>query len=163
MKLEPEYCENVIGGVMHKKRFGWYVTPKDIWRLDYKREYEMWQEWYTKEGRSRKRFLHEVGSFEEFCGRRWGIEVVNTDTAERFLDRLKKYSCTADELRELYDSGENTEALAPAFYTDFDRRKFYSYFPEEEDFHSFVPKGWNGEYCDFRSLIDSKYVYWAGE
>ncbi|MGN0690812.1 MAG: hypothetical protein ACI4K7_00495 [Oscillospiraceae bacterium] len=56
MKLIPEYCKNVIAGVMYRRKFGWYVTPEYIWRMDYRKEYKAWEEYYQNSGRTKNSF-----------------------------------------------------------------------------------------------------------
>lgn len=31
--VKPEYCKNVIVGVIYKKKFAWYITKKDIMNI----------------------------------------------------------------------------------------------------------------------------------
>ncbi len=38
-KVLPKYGENIIVGVMFKKHFEWYVAPKNLWKMDYKKLY----------------------------------------------------------------------------------------------------------------------------
>ncbi len=159
MKLIPKYCENVIVGVLYDRKFNWYVTPKDLWRLDYNKEYEGWVKFYEEMGRTQKRFIHEVGSFEEFCKRRWGMAVIDRINAGEFLEKIKKYSVTVNELKDAYDNMDKSD-LNPAFFVNFDKFAFYSNFPEPENFESYVPDGWQGNYENFDKRIPKKYVYW---
>lgn len=46
MELLPEYCKNVIVGVIHKNVFSWYVTEIGIWYLDYNKRYAMLKQQY---------------------------------------------------------------------------------------------------------------------
>lgn len=50
MELLPEYCENIIVGVINKKSFSWYVTKTDIWYLDYGKKYRMLKQYYSDMG-----------------------------------------------------------------------------------------------------------------
>ena len=91
MELLPEYCENIIVGVIYKKTFLWYVTKTDIWYLDYDKKYRMLKQYYSDMGRSQKRFEHEVGSFEYFCGNRWGIKIIDSkNDIDKFLPKIKR-------------------------------------------------------------------------
>lgn len=162
--MKPEYCENVIIGVMYKRKFNWYLTHKLLWRMDYRKEYKMWEEWYAGQERTKKRFDHEVGSFEDFCKRRWGIAVLNEKSAESFFKHIERHSVSVDELSSLYSNAEDEDeeiSLIPVFYVDFDKKHFYSYFPEPENYEDFVPDGWSGEYCCFDSFIPKDKVYWS--
>lgn len=85
--VKPEYCKNVIVGVIYKKKFAWYITKKDIWYLDYNKRYQAWKEWYKNMGRSEKRFDFEIGSIEKFCRERFDIQIVDTEKADIFFSK----------------------------------------------------------------------------
>ncbi|MGN0690811.1 MAG: hypothetical protein ACI4K7_00490 [Oscillospiraceae bacterium] len=105
--------------------------------------------------------MHDVGSFEYFCGKRWGIEVLDEKTADAFLNKISKYSVSADELHSLLsENGGSEQDMEPSFYVDLDNRKFYSFFPEAASYEDFVPNGWEGKYCCFKSLIPKSEAYW---
>ncbi|MBQ8781360.1 MAG: hypothetical protein IJZ72_06795 [Oscillospiraceae bacterium] len=160
--MKPEYCKNVIVGVVYKKKFSWYITHKDLWRMDYRKEYDMWKKFYAENGRTEKRFVYEVGSFQQFCERRWGIEVLDEKSAECFLEHVFKKQISADKLREIYSvSDGNDLSLNPVFYVDFDKRIFCSNFPEPENFNDYIPAGWGCKYCGIDSLITKNQAYWS--
>ena len=159
--MKPEYCKNVIAGVVYKKKFSWYITHKDLWRMDYRKEYDMWKKFYAENGRSEKQFNYDIGSFEQFCGRRWSIGLLNEKSAECFLKQIEKNRISSDELNELYIASDGDLSLYPVFYADFDKRIFCSDFPEPENFYDYVPENWRCEYCGIDSLIPLKEVYWS--
>lgn len=156
----PKYCKNVIVGVTYKKKFTWFITSKNIWFMDYSKRYQSWKEWYENMGRSEKRFNYEVGSIEKFCSGRYGIQVVDIGTAELFLSKIEKYKVTLQELKKMYNENENKITYSPSFYVNFDKRKFYSYFPEPENYEKYIPDGWCGYYEQLKKVIPEKYVYW---
>lgn len=162
MLLQPEYCTNIIVGVTHKRRFYWFVTDKSLWFLDYEKLYKSLEHSYIEMGRSKKRFIYEVGDFAQFCEERWDISVVNNKSIDKFLDKIKKYMVNSEELGELLKNDPKNQAYYPALYVDFDRKELYSFFPEPENFQDYVPDGWNGVYEKFDALIPVRYRYWIG-
>ncbi len=159
--MKPEYCENVIVGISYKNKFNWYITYKDLWRMDYQKEYNMWKEYYINNGRTEKQFNFEVGSFQHFCERRWGIEVLNEKSADCFLKHIKENMVSTDKLRELYSTSNGKDlSLIPVFYVNFDKKIFCSNFPEPENYYDYVPIGWSNKYCMINVLIPKNNIYW---
>ncbi len=156
-KVLPKYGENIIVGVIYKKHFEWYVAPKNLWKMDYKKLYSVWKTLYERSGMSLALFEADKGTFEQFCRKRWGIEVLNDDTASHFLGHLFKCRYSADELRLLrmiaHDDRKND--YDKSLFIDFDSRIMYSQFPKPENFENFVPDGWTGKYGDFSRYIPS--------
>ena len=160
MELLPEYCENIIVGVIYKKTFSWYVTKTDIWYLDYDKKYRMLKQYYSDMGRSQKRFEHEVGSFEYFCGNRWGIKIIDSkNDIDKFLSKIEKYKVTCEELKEYRSIADNLNDFAPVLLIDFDKKHLYSYIQEQYSFHEYVPDGWQGTYENFYFLIPREQVF----
>lgn len=160
-KVLPKNGENIIVGVMYKHHFEWYVAPKNLWKMDYRKLYAVWRLLYEKSGKTLSQLERDIGTFEKFCSKRWGIEVLDGSTASFFLAHLFKCRYSADELRllRMVAHDDRKRDYEPAVYIDFDNEKFYSQFPKPENFENFVPKGWNGRYDDFMSLIpeDKRY------
>lgn len=161
INLKPIYCENVIVAIMWKNKFYWCITHKDLWKLDYIKLYENIKMQYEKMSFSHKKFIHDVGNFEYFCGARWGISILNEKSVDQFLKKIEKNIIDTDELRNMYldSSGAKIECL-PVFFVNFDKKSFYSYFPEPESFERFIPDNWNSEYINFYNLIPIEKVYW---
>ncbi|MBP3856349.1 MAG: hypothetical protein IK990_12150 [Ruminiclostridium sp.] len=160
MELAPEYCENIVVGVIHKRLFEWYVTPNDIWFLDLNIMYDGIKKWYAEEGRTEKRFMHEVGDFEHYCGFRYGIAVVDTDTADKFLAKIGRYRVETEELREWFGIEDDKRNVLPILLVDLDSRRLISYCPEPLGYENYVPAGWKGEYKDFLGLVPNGKIYW---
>lgn len=159
--MKPEYCENVIVGISYKHKFNWYITSKFLWRMDYQKEYQMWKEYYIKIGRTKKQFEFDVGSFQDFCKKRWGIEVLNEKNVDCFLKHIKKNLISTDRLHELFIQSNGRDlSLIPVFYVDFDNKVFCSNFPEPENYDDYVPIGWNNKYCKISSLVPVNNMYW---
>ncbi|HNZ99291.1 hypothetical protein [Ruminococcus sp.] len=154
-KVLPKYKENIIVAVVFRNHFEWYVAPKNLWKMDYDKLYRIWKALYSKSGKSFEDFEREIGSYEEFCGKRWGIEVLNENTASHFLAHLFKCRYSADELRLLRTMARDDKKIdyTPSLYIDFDRNIMCSMFPKPENFENFVPDGWSGRYGDFSAMI----------
>ena len=160
MELAPEYCKNIVAGVIYMGRFEWYVTPNDIWFLDLRIMYDALKRWYEREGRTEKRFMHEVGDFEHYTGYRYGIGVVDNSTAERFLSAIDKYRAGTDELKEWFGIEDDKSNVYPILLVDFDRKRLISYCPEPFSYEDYVPEGWTGEYMDLTGFVPENKKYW---
>lgn len=160
MELAPEYCENIIVGVIYKRQFEWYVTPNDIWYLDLHIMYDGIKRLYAEEGRTEKRFMHEVGDFEHYIGCRYGIAVADTDTADKFLMKIGRYRAETAELKEWFGIENDKTNVFPILLVDFDSRHLISYCPEPLGYENYVPKGWSAEYKDFTGLVPEDKQYW---
>ena len=158
--MKPKYCKNVIVGVTYKKTFRWYITDKDFWYLDYVKEYKQWKECYQKLGRSEKQFHYDIGTLSEFCSKRWGIQVIEGKNIDFFLNKIEKYKVSVQELNKMFHDSEYTDSCYPSFYVNFDRKEFYSYFPEPERFENFVPDGWFHSYQLLDEVIPKNERYW---
>lgn len=161
MLIQPEYCENIIVGVTYMRKFHWYVTNKTIWILDYQKKYDSLEKYYAQIGHSKKQFIYEVGDFNSFCKDRWGISVLNNDSAKVFFSKIEQNEADTDELKKAFDCADDKSDYFPVLYIDFDKRELFSYFPEPENFQDFVPDGWNGVYKNFDNLIPIDKKYWA--
>ena len=157
-KVLPKYKENIIVAVLFKKHFEWYVAPKDLWKMDYRKLYSIWKALYSKCGKSYDDFENDIGSYDDFCSKRWGIEILDSESASHFLAHLFKCRYSADELRLLRtmarDDRKNDYDIS--LYIDFDSNTMYSMFPKPENFENFVPNGWIGRYGDFTTMIPNE-------
>lgn len=156
----PKYCKNVIVGVVYKKKFNWFITNKDLWYLDYIKEYEEWKKCYKKMGRSEKQLNYDVGSLDDFCNRRWGITIVDGESINVFLDKIEGYKISSSKLKVMFENYKGKIEFYPSLYVNFDKKIFYSYFPEPENFEYFIPDNWIGEYKDFYGIIPKEMIYW---
>ncbi|ADE69697.1 hypothetical protein Bmeg_00799 [Bacillus megaterium] len=87
--LEPTYAENVIVGVIHKKQFQWYVTDRELWYLD-----------YVKFAQA---FESHLAADEYIEPERKGIEVLSSENAELFLQRIESYKADTATLLKLFE------------------------------------------------------------
>ena len=160
-KVLPKKGENIIAGVIYKRHFEWYVAPKNLWKMDYKKLYSIWKLLYTKSGKGLVQLEKDIGTYEEFCSKRWGIEVLDSTSASYFLAHLFKCRYSADELRllRMVSHDDKKSDYTPSLFIDFDNNKMCSQFPKPENFENFVPNGWIGSYEDFSSFIpdDKRY------
>ncbi|KAA8785332.1 hypothetical protein ABIE27_003881 [Paenibacillus sp. 4624] len=137
MKTEPVYAENTIVGVWFQGVWRWYVTEREYWFLNIEME------------------------------ERFGIQVLNEETASAFLQAIQEEQVTAIELRselhhfrETDPTGDEWFKYVPSFLVDFDKRLFFSMFPEPASFEHYMPDGWIGSYKDFLDMVPEKERYW---
>lgn len=162
MELLPEYCENIIVGVMYKNKFSWYVTKIYLWYLDYKIRYDGIKQRYIDMGRSQKRFEYEVGSYERFCGDRWGIAIVDSnEDIDKFIGKIEKYKVPCEELKEYRLIADDEDDFYPVLLVDFDKKILYNYIQEPYFLHEYVPKGWQGKYENFYHLIPQNQLFFS--
>ncbi len=154
-RVLPKYCENIIVAAVYKRHFDWYVSPKDLWKMDYRKLYSAIAECFAKLGRSADDFYKTAGSFETFCEKRNGIEILDSDSAGKFFSQLINCRYTAEEISCLraVTPDSDSAAFKPSLFVNFDTKELYSCYPESEGFEKFVPEGWAGIYGDFTSLI----------
>ncbi|KAB8126072.1 hypothetical protein F9U64_20785 [Gracilibacillus oryzae] len=163
MLLEPKALENIIVGLVVNNRFKWYVSPKDIWFLDMKKQEEAYIKKFKEIGL--KNIFNSIINDE-----RKDIEILDEYSFKEFVSRINKYSVSADELRELLILNLHTESkedtfynFLPSLYINLDMRKLYSMYPEPASYEDFVPENWMGIYQDFLSKIDREEKYWYDE
>ncbi|KJD42533.1 hypothetical protein [Paenibacillus terrae] len=164
MLLEPKALENIIVGLLVENSFKWYISPKDLWFLDRKKQEDAFIKKFKELG------LKNIGNNIEEDDERKGIAVLDEHSFIEFVPRINKYSVSTDELREslklnlLTKSKEDTfYTFIPSLYINLDKRELYSLYPEPASYEDFVPNNWIGVYEDFLSMIDSKEKYWYDE
>ena len=160
-KVLPLKDENIIVGVMYKKHFEWYVAPKNLWKMDYNKLYKIWKFAYLKSGKTISELESDIGSYERFCAKRWGIEVLDSNAASYFLAHLFKCRYSADELRllRMVSRDDKKTDYTPSLFIDFDNNTMFSQYPRPENFENFIPDGWTGSYENFTAFIpeDKRY------
>ncbi|HEU5382063.1 MAG TPA: hypothetical protein VFV38_42125 [Ktedonobacteraceae bacterium] len=161
---EPEYAQNIIVGVIFRNAFSWYVTERDYWYLD-----------YLKYNRALVAAGHTISNVEEYADR-FGIVILNENTAESFLMHIKDHRVPSQVLSQMMleqrkryeacdmlDSRDYYEAkldFNPCFLVNFDLKQFSSQYPEMTRFENYVPDSWTGAYRDFLSEIPEAERYW---
>lgn len=161
-RVTPEYCENIIVAAVYKKHFEWYVTPRELWRLDYGKWHEMWRSYYIRNGKSEEQFEHDCGTIERLSQCRWGISILDEKSAGKFFGHIYKCAYSPDELRSLrvITPDEDKDSFCPMFYVDFDNKEFISCCPEPLNLEEYVPEGWTGKYEQFTHRIPSDKCFW---
>lgn len=164
MLLEPKSLENIIIGLSVDNFFKWYVSPKDLWFLDRKKQADAYIKKFKEIG------LKNIGGKIEEVDERKGMEVLDEHSFIEFIPIINKYSVSTNELREslklnlLTTSKQDTfYSFLPSLYVNVDKRELYSLYPEPASYEDFVPKNWSGIYEDFLSKIDWKEKYWYDE
>lgn len=110
--------------VLFIKKFNWFITNKDLWYLDYIKEYEEWKKCYKKMGRSEKQFNYDVGSLDYFCNRRWGITIVDGESINVFLDKIEGYKISSSKLKVMFENYKGKIEFYPSLYVNFDKKFF---------------------------------------
>lgn len=150
--MRPIYAENLVVAIKQEGSIEWYVLEKEYCFLDHLKLMQDFRE----------------GGYEVFEDNtfRFGIEVVNESTQKRFLDNIREYKISSEELKKmLMEETDLNEKLAftPSVFIDFDNKVFISCFVEPSSFEAFVPDGWVGEYRDFDMDIPEAQRYWIDE
>ena len=161
-RVTPKYCENIIAAVIYKNHFEWYVTPRELWRLDYRKWHEVWRQYYIKQNKAMEQFERDCGTIERVSEGRWGIAVLDEKTAGKFFGHIYKCSYSADELRSLrfITPDEDKDSFYPMIFVDFDKKEFISYCPEPLNLEDYVPDGWVGKYELFTDKIPTDKRFW---
>lgn len=107
---------------------------------------------------------------------RFGIAILNEETAESFLTQIEDLRVPASALsdmmlvqKHMYEEYGSLDSLeydndildfSSCFLVDFDRRQFLSFYPEMINFERYVPDGWTGVYTNFLAEIPQEERYW---
>ena len=150
--MKPVYAENLVVGIIHDRRFEWYILEREACYMDlYKLE----------------RANHDAGyevNFKEEC--RLGIKVVNRQSMAEFLKRIQPWRTSVEKLRTLLKAEDDFDerlGYNPSLLMDFDHEVLYSYYPEPASFEHYVPDGWQGKYMVFDEYIPAEQRYWLDE
>ena len=147
--MKPEYAEELIVGIINEGSFNWYILYKDICIMDL----DILESAYRKKG-------YNFTIDEKY---RFGIRVVNEKTKDEFLEKIKPYMISADELREMMSIENDPDELLsynPSILIDFDKKSLLSYYPEYMSYERYLPEGWTGKYQFFKDIIPEQYRFW---
>lgn len=150
--MKPIYAENLIVGIIHDGKFGWYILEKDLCFMDSEKVVQAYQN-----------IGYDVPQDDDF---RFGIKILDHHSVKNFLDGVKQYQISTAELQHLLkNEKEFNDRLAynASLLIDFDRKMLFSYYPEPASFEAFVPDTWKGYYKDFGEYIPVDQRYWIGE
>lgn len=164
MAVEPKYAENIIVAVVQRRDWSWYISPRDLWLMDWRRWAEAWG--------------HNPDQ-TDYSGR-FGIEVLDAGTAKTFFQHMGQYRVTTGHLRALvgkvydykglltFSIQEQAELLVdlwhliPSLLLDFDNKTFTSNYPEA-DFtpELFIPDGWTVIEASMFESVPKAHRYWV--
>ena len=154
IKSIPVYAENIIVGVLWKDMFIWYVADKELWFLDYRKLDKAY-------GITQR---NELDSEPE---ERKGLYILDSNNIEKFLDNITDNLYSSNELQNLlmkqWTFMIDTDELlnfSPSLYIDFNKKLFFSLYPEPASYEDYLPDKWVGKYCDFLELVPEKFRYW---
>jgi len=135
--------ERVLVVVKYANSFRWFKSNRDDWVLDLGK----WTKDFVDAGYK----VPESDPVERF-----GIPVVNENTAASFLEEMKPFEISTDDLgKELAarfpeaQSWWDVSDLFPIFFVDFDCKHACGFYPEGTRMERYVPDGWTGEFEDF--------------
>lgn len=135
--------EEVIVVVKHNGRFRWYKSDRDLWVLDLNK----WTKEFLDAG-----FQVPLSDPAE----RFGIPVVNGETAGRFLTEMEQFEISKDDVsKELVARFPDAQSwwevgdLFPIMLVDFDRRHVCAFYPQGTRMERYTPDGWTSEFEDF--------------
>lgn len=153
--------ETVIVAVKYNGHFHWYKSDRDLWVLDL----EKWHADFTHAGIK--------GHHESNAGERFGILVVNEETAEEFLRAMHQFEVNKDRLaKELAARFPDAESwwdvsdLFPIMLVDFDRKHVCAFYSEGTRMERYIPANWSSEFEDFLTKYPDQYLptnekYWV--
>jgi hypothetical protein len=143
--------EEVIVVVKHNGRFRWYKSDRDLWVLDLNK--------WTKEFLDAGFQVPESDPAERF-----GIPVVNDETAGRFLAEMEQFEISKDDLsKELVARFPSAQSwwevgdLFPIMFVDFDRKHVCAFYPQGTRMERYIPDGWTSEFEDFLTKYSEEY------
>jgi len=140
--LDPQYA---VAVVRYKGAIHWRLSDHDNWILDWKK----WRNEFVAAG-------YEAPDLTAAAAKRFGIAVVDQNTAEEFLNAPEVRKLSLDFLRqallERFPSAQSwwdVEFLFPIAFVDFDNKRFAGFYQNGPRLERYVPDGWVGEFVDF--------------
>jgi hypothetical protein len=159
MSAESADIEIVVVAVRHDGRIRWFRSDRDLWVLDVNK----WRNEFISHG-------YDVPEFTQSY--RFGIHVIDQQTAARFLEHMSKFEVPRDELSielaKRFTSARSwwdVKDLFPIMFVDFDARKVAAFYSEGTPMERYVPEGWSGEFIDFATeypeqVFPAKEKFW---
>lgn len=151
--------DEVVVVVRFKGSWAWFRSEQDLWVLDWRK----WRDDFVSAGYDPPALNGDD---------RFGIIVVNDETAESFLRNMKIHEVRKDLLQEEFlanlrcdRSWWSVAHLFPVAFVDFDKHKVFSLYPEGVRMERYVPDRWTGEFVDFftqasQSLFSESEKFW---
>ena len=135
--------ELVLVVVKHRNLFRWFKSDREFWVLDLSK----WTKDFVDAG-------YKVPDSDPAA--RFGIPVVNENTADRFLSELTPFEVSPDDLGKKLvarfpeaQSWWDVNDLFPIFFVDFDGKHGCGFYHEGIRMERYVPEGWTSEFEDF--------------
>lgn len=140
--LKPIYDTNIIVGIKLKNKMEWYILYKDMCFMD--------------------------GNDIEFSGETKEIRnqfpIISEKNITQFLEIIEKYKMNIDIIRlsilAAIENKDDLEDYFPVIFMDFDKKIFFSQYPEPVDYEYYLPQSWIEEYTSFRKYIPEEKQYW---
>ena len=140
--LKPIYDTNIIVGIKLENKVEWYILDKYMCFME--------------------------GSDIEFTGEtkeiRNLVPIISEENILPFLTQIKKYKMNIDFIRlsilDAMKKNEDLEDYFPVVLMDFDKKIFFSQYPEPIDYDYFLPEHWKEEYTSFKKYIPEEKQYW---
>ncbi len=140
--LKPIYDKNIIVGIKTKDKMDWYILDKQICFL---------------EG-------NDIKFQEDTKEIRKNFPILSENNIHLFLEKIDPYKMNKDKIRlailETMEKKEDLEDYYPVILIDFEKRIFYSQYPEPVDYENYLPQNWKEEYTDFSKYIPEEKQYW---
>lgn len=138
-------AELVVVVVKHRGVFHWYRSDRELWVLD-------WHKW-------RKEFADAGYDTPELdSADRFGFEVVNEKTIDRFLSEMQEFEIDKAKLagalaRRFPDAQSwwDVGKLFPIMFVDVDKRHVAAFYSGGTPMERYAPNGWTSEFEDFAS------------
>lgn len=133
----------VVIVVRHKNKIRWFRSNRDLWILDVNK----WRDEFISHG-------YEVPEFNDSY--RYGIQCVDQDSSDQFLDCISEFELHRDQLsmelvkrfttaRSWWDVGD----LFPIMFVNFDECKVGAFYPDGTPMERYIPDDWEGKFIDF--------------
>ena len=140
--LKPIYDTNIIVGIKLNNKLEWYILDKYMCFME--------------------------GSDIEFSGEtkeiRFQFRIISEKNITQFLTQIQKYKMNIDNIRlsilEAIEKNEDLEDYFPVILMDFDKKVFFSQYPEPVDYDYYLPENWKEEYISFKKYIPEEKQYW---
>jgi hypothetical protein len=148
-----DYPREIIVGTLRRGQWRWFVSEKDYWFLNLTKLSEDF----------RARGL----AVEEGAHDRFGLAVVDENSADKLLPAMEKCRVETDDLRVLFkdrmpvESWDDIIDLVPALVVDFDERRLVSMYGELASFERYVPERWQGSFANVLPLVPPPERYWV--
>ncbi len=164
MAVQPKYAENIIVAVVQRREWAWYISPKDLWLMD-------WRKWAEAWGQNPDE--------TDYSGR-FNIQVLDASSAKAFFQQMSQYRVTTGYLRTLvgkvydykglqtFSIHDQAELLAdlwnliPSLLLDFDNKQLISNYPEANFTpEQYLPDSWAMKDASLFESVPKEHRYWV--